>query len=79
MASSVLAFTIIALLWKTRWRWPAVTLSTIYFLYIGLSRVYLGVHFPSDVLAGWCISLTWVLLVSKALYLKPVRDESTSA
>lgn len=58
----VLAFSI--LVWPTRWRWPMIVPGVLHVLAVGVSRVYLSGHFPSDILAGWGLSLAWVTLVS---------------
>ena len=33
------------------------------FLLIGLSRIYLGVHYTTDVIAGFAAALIWILVV----------------
>ena len=39
-----------------------LTVAVLLTLLIGASRVYLGVHWPSDVLAGWCVGSAWAML-----------------
>lgn len=63
MASSALAISLMVIFWPTRWRWVAVAAAASYMVVIGLTRLYLGVHYPSDVLAGWAVSSVWVSMV----------------
>lgn len=59
MGSATLACVLVLLAWRTRWRWPVVALAAAFVVLVGLSRVYLGVHYPSDILAGWAAASVW--------------------
>ncbi|MFV0516755.1 MAG: phosphatase PAP2 family protein [Aminipila sp.] len=49
-------------------------LFIVLFILIGLSRIYLGVHYPTDVLGGWCLG-TAILTVSIGVIQKLKTDK----
>ncbi len=64
MASAALAISIIVILWPTRWRWWAVAVGALYMIAIAFTRLYLGVHYPTDIIAGWLMAGAWVVLLA---------------
>jgi undecaprenyl-diphosphatase len=61
---------------RQRLRVLALGLAALACAFIGMGRVYLGVHWPSDVLGGWLLGLLQLVAVVRALrlYERPVND-----
>lgn len=70
MNSAIVYLTIAVLLSRgltaSRLRAFVIVGAVLLVLIIGFTRVYLGVHYPSDVLAGWSIGAAWALLMGIA-------------
>ena len=52
-----------ALVWprlRPRWRWSLGGLVLLLLAGVGVSRVYLGVHYPSDIVGGWLAGMAWL-------------------
>jgi undecaprenyl-diphosphatase len=73
------------------WRWLLMTFFGALILLIGLTRVYLRVHYATDVLAGFTAGLVWLLIAIPLLrrvelqtkkrlnrYLQPLEEQSAS-
>ena len=66
LTSAVVFLTLGALLMRVIDRplvkWYCISLAMGATALVGASRVYLGVHYPSDVVAGWLVGLSWALI-----------------
>lgn len=65
---------------RRRLRIFVVSVSVLIALLVGVSRVYLGVHWPTDVLAGWTLGAAWALVCwLLAMKVDPVRNRDDAA
>ncbi|HEY2653915.1 MAG TPA: phosphatase PAP2 family protein [Solirubrobacteraceae bacterium] len=62
--ATLLALVAVGAVWLPRMRWPGRALALLLAGAIGWSRVYLGVHWTTDVLAGWLIAAVWLGVVA---------------
>lgn len=48
-------------------------------LLIGLSRLYLGVHYPSDVVGGWLLAIGWTVGLYRVMFVCEVLIAATGS
>lgn len=76
VSSMALVGACVVLAWPTRLRRLAVAGGVVLLVVVGLSRVYFGLHYTSDVIGGWALALAWVALLTGV---RAIRRERMAA
>jgi membrane-associated phospholipid phosphatase len=58
-----LAYMIVPKMPSLFWKWTIVIVSVLVMLFVGFSRLFLGGHYLTDILAGYSLGLAWAALV----------------
>lgn len=85
MMSAIVYLTLAALVaprLRSFWiRFYVIAVAVLLTMLVGISRVYMGVHYPTDVVAGWAAGLVWALtcwLVARAIQPAPNSERLRS-
>lgn len=73
-ASFMIALALLYVCWQRRTvRRVLLYILPIYVLLISFSRLYLGVHYPTDIIGGWLVAIIWFFIVMLAVKLARPR------
>lgn len=64
LLSMILLVALVHLTWGSRWCKWVMLVGGLFVVGIGWTRIYLGVHYPSDVLGGWMLAIAWGISVN---------------
>lgn len=62
-----------------RVKWFSCVCFALIIVAMGISRIYLGVHYATDVLGGFCVSLVWLVIYTKTIAPMLLREPDTSS
>jgi undecaprenyl-diphosphatase len=65
LSSMILVMILATVIWHSKWRTLVIILGSVFVILIAWTRMYLGVHYPSDILGGWSLAIAWSLLVQR--------------
>jgi len=79
-ANAMITYLAIAVLLpvKQRNRAIAVGIGLALVLQVGISRVMLGVHWPTDVIGGWAFGLLWIIICMRLASARPDLEPATA-
>ncbi|MGA7937930.1 MAG: phosphatase PAP2 family protein, partial [Kovacikia sp.] len=74
-SSMTFIIALVILTWGSRWCFWVIALGGVFVVAIAWTRLYLGVHYPSDILAGWAASIAWAIGVRLLIKPQSMRKE----
>jgi membrane-associated phospholipid phosphatase len=81
MGSAGVVASALVLVWACRMqcslKLAATVVGVAFAIGVGISRIYFGVHYPSDVLGGWLAAIAWVSAVTGWMYPKLLNPHAT--
>ena len=80
VVACLVAYLLLLHLTSLIWRIVSVALAVVWFVTIGLTRVFLGYHWLTDVMAGWLLGLAWsaIVITCHRLYMTVRRQHSST-
>lgn len=64
--ATFMALALVGAAWTAKLAWPGRVLALVLAAGVGWSRVYLGVHWATDVIAGWLIAAAWLAILIRS-------------